>query len=79
MNLVISKCGNSFRIEIPQDIAIKAGIKEGMEVEIKVKDDKIAILPAKKKYELDELLQGVTPELIGGEYDWGQPVGREVW
>ncbi|MFM2303840.1 MAG: hypothetical protein RLZZ135_1250, partial [Cyanobacteriota bacterium] len=28
---------------------------------------------------LDELLEGVTPELIGGEYDWGTPVGKEVW
>jgi hypothetical protein len=27
-------------------------------------------LPTKRAYQLDELLAGVTPELIGGEYDW---------
>jgi methylated-DNA-protein-cysteine methyltransferase related protein len=32
-----------------------------------------------KTYQLDELLVNITPEIMGGEYDWGQPVGKEVW
>jgi methylated-DNA-protein-cysteine methyltransferase related protein len=28
---------------------------------------------------LDELLVNVTHEVIGGEYDWGQSVGKELW
>jgi antitoxin MazE len=50
-----------------------------MEVTIEILDNIIVILPVKRKYQLDELLAGVTPELIGGEYDWGESVGGEVW
>lgn len=42
-------------------------------------DNTIAISSVKKKYRLEELLVGVTPELIDGEYNWCKPVGREVW
>jgi antitoxin MazE len=42
-------------------------------------DERIAISPIGKKYRLAEMLVGVTPELIGGEYNWGEPVGKEVW
>ena len=42
-------------------------------------DNTIAISSVKKKYQLEELLVGVTPELIDGEYNWDEPVGREVW
>jgi antitoxin MazE len=79
MGTVINKWGNSLGVRISKSIANKAGFEEGMEVEMKVEGDKITISPAKKKYQLDDLLIGVTPELIEGEYDWGQPVGKEVW
>jgi antitoxin MazE len=79
MSSVINKWGNSLGVRIPKSIATKAGFTEGMEVDIEVEGDRITISPIKKKYELDDLLAGVTPELIGGEYDWGQPVGRETW
>ena len=29
--------------------------------------------------QLEDLLVGATPELIGGEYNWGKPVGKEIW
>jgi antitoxin MazE len=79
MTAVINKWGNSLGVRIPKAIATKTGFKEGMEVEIEIEGDKITISPIKKKYELDDLLTGVTPELIAGEYDWGEPVGKEVW
>lgn len=31
-----------------------------------------------RKPTVDELLEGVTPELVGGEYDWGPDVGAEI-
>jgi antitoxin MazE len=42
-------------------------------------NEQIAISPIGKKYRLAELLVRVTPELIGGEYNWGEPVGKEAW
>jgi antitoxin MazE len=79
MTIIVNKWGNSLGVRIPQPIANKVGFTAGMEVTIEVVDNTVVISPVKRKYHLDELLIGVTPELIGGEYDWGEPVGGEVW
>jgi len=79
MTIIVNKWGNSLGIRIPQPVANKVGFTAGTVVNIEVIDDKIVISSLRKKYQLDELLAGVTPELIGGEYDWGTPVGREIW
>lgn len=79
MTSIVNQWGNSLGIRIPQPIASKVGFTVGTMVSIEVVNDTIVISPARKKYSLDELLKGVTPELIGGEYDWGKPVGKEVW
>ena len=76
---IVNKWGNSLGVRIPQDIALAVGFGVGTVVNVEVVDNKVVISPRQKKYQLDELLVGVTPELIGGEYDWGVPVGREVW
>jgi len=78
-NSIINKWGNSLGVRIPQSVANEVGFTVGTVVNVEVVDHKVVISPAKKKYQLDELLVGVTPELIGGEYDWGQPVGLEIW
>jgi antitoxin MazE len=79
MTNIVNKWGNSLGLRIPQPIANKVGLTAGTVVSIDVVNDTIVISTVKKKYSLDELLEGVTPELIGGEYDWGEPVGKEVW
>jgi antitoxin MazE len=79
MTVIVNKWGNSLGIRIPQPVANKVGFSAGTQVNVEVVDDKIVISPVRKKYQLDELLVGITPELIGGEYDWGEPVGRELW
>ena len=76
---IVNKWGNSLGVRIPQDIALAVGFGVGTVVNVEVVDNKVVISPRQKKYQLDELLVGVTPELIGGEYNWGEPVGREVW
>ncbi len=79
MTSIVNKWGNSLGLRIPQLVANKIGLTAGTVLSIKVVNDTIVILPVRKKYSLDELLEGVTPEPIGGEYDWGVPVGKEVW
>jgi antitoxin MazE len=79
MNITVNKCCNSLGLRIPQPLANEVGLTAGTKVSMQVVGDRIVISPLQKKYTLDELLEGVTPELIGGEYDWGEPVGREVW
>jgi antitoxin MazE len=79
MTIVINKWGNSLGVRIPQPVANKLGFTAGTVVTMEVVDNKIVISPVRKKYQLDELLAGITPESIEGEYDWGEPVGKEVW
>ena len=76
---IVNKWGNSLGVRIPLPVANEVGFTVGTIVNVEVVDNKVVISPAKKEYQLDELLVGVTPELIGGEYDWGKPVGLEVW
>ena len=76
---IVNKWGNSLGVRIPQTVALELGLAVGTVVNVEVVDNKVVISPRQKKYQLDELLVGVTPELIGGEYDWGAPVGREIW
>ena len=33
----------------------------------------------RRKYTLAQLLDGVTPENVHGEVDFGRPVGKEAW
>ena len=76
---IVNKWGNSLGVRIPQEVALEVGFAVGTIVNVEVVDSKVVISPRQKKYQLAELLEGVTPELIGGEYDWGAPVGREIW
>jgi antitoxin MazE len=68
---IVNKWGNSLGVRIPQTVAAQVGLAVGTVVNVEVIDNKVVISPAQKKYQLEELLVGVTPELIGGEYDWG--------
>jgi antitoxin MazE len=79
MSVLTSQWGNSIAIRIPRQTAQKAGLAVGTPVDMEVIDGNLVISLAKKTYQLDELLVGVTPEVVGGEYDWGEPVGKEVW
>lgn len=79
MTNIINQWGNSLGVRIPQPIANKVGLTAGMEVAIELVNNTVVISPIKKKYQLTELLAGVTPELIGGEYDWDESVGTETW
>lgn len=79
MTNIVNKWGNSLGVRIPQQIATQVGLEIGTVVEVKVVDNTIVISTVKRKYTLEDLLVGVTPELIGGEYDWGKPVGNEAW
>ena len=79
MTNIVNKWGNSLGVRIPQPIANAVGLEIGTVVDVKVVDNTIVISTVKEKYTLEDLLVGVTPELIGGEYDWSKPVGNEAW
>jgi len=80
MESKIQKWGNSLGLRIPKWIAEQVGVEAGSGVELSVKEGKIIVLPRRcKKYDLNGLLQAVTPDNLHGEIDTGEPIGREAW
>ena len=78
MQVQVSRWGNSLGLRIPKDIAKQAGLREGTRVEIEAEGERIVIAPARPRYVLSELLEGVTPEAMREAFDWGPDKGREI-
>jgi antitoxin MazE len=59
----IAKWGNSLGVRVPRDVAARAGLTEGARVDIEAADDgRIIISRSRRRFTLDELLAGMTPE-----------------
>ena len=74
----VARWGNSLGLRIPKDIAAQVGLREGSRVEIAVEGERIVITPARRRYALAELLEGMTPEAMREAFDWGPDRGREI-
>ncbi len=76
----VQKWGNSLGLRIPKSFAEEASVKEGSTVDLSVKDGQIVVRAVRqRKYELRELLAGVSAENLHGEISTGAPRGRESW
>ena len=77
----VQKWGNSLALRLPKALADEAGVQLDSPVEISVRDHTITIEPVREKraYTLDDLLDGVKPDNLHGESDFGPPAGKEVW
>jgi antitoxin MazE len=77
---VVTKWGNSLGVRIPSALAKQIELREGMQVGISVMDGRLVIQPEqRRKYTLDELLDGMIPENCHTEVEMGEPVGNEIW
>ena len=76
---IVAKCGNSLAVRIPKNIARQIDLEVGMKIAIDVNEKNIVITPKKKEYILEDLLTGANSEDFESEYDWGEPVGEEIW
>lgn len=79
MTIKIARWGNSLGIRIPKQIAEQAQLNEGDEIEISREKNKLILTPQRKKYTLEELLDGMTDEHLHSEVDWGKSMGTEQW
>lgn len=82
--MAFQKCGNSLALRVPKAFADEIGASDGKAVEMTVSDGRLVIEIArsprrKRRYQLDELLAGITPENRHEEIDLPPPVGNEVW
>jgi len=78
MQVSVARWGNSLGLRIPKDVADQAGLQAGSRVEIAAENGRIVIAPARRRYVLAELLEGMTPEAMHEAFDWGPDLGREI-
>src|SRR5207249_6279574 len=71
MQVQVARWGNSLGLRIPKDIARQAGLREGARVDVEAQGDRIVISPARPRYVLADLLEGITPEAMRQAFDWG--------
>jgi antitoxin MazE len=79
MQTSIAKWGNSLALRLPRHVVEGAKLKEGVSVEVEVREGTLVVTPVRKKFNLAELLAGVTPKNSHSETDWGEPQGEEAW
>jgi antitoxin MazE len=79
MHTQVGKWGNSLAVRIPGPYAKDLELHEGMELDVSLSGGALVLRPSARKYTLEELIAGITPENRHEETDWGQAVGREAW
>jgi antitoxin MazE len=79
MQTTIQKWGNSLAVRIPGAYAKEAGLTDGLPVSMVMEDGILMIMPAKKKYLLNDLLGKIDAENLHGEIQSGEPIGNELW
>ena len=80
MQLRVQKWGNSLAVRIPKAFASEVGLGPDTLVNVSLSEGRLVVEPVRPPaYTLEGLLQGVTPEQLHRELQWGPPVGREVW
>ncbi len=75
----VQKWGNSLAVRIPAAFAKEIGLYPDTEVELKLEDDRLIIVPNNRKKQLEKLLEQITPENLHSEVDWGKKSGKEEW
>ena len=75
----VARWGNSLAVRLPKDVAERAGLAEGQEIDFEVEGERLTIRRRVPHYTLDQLLAGVTSENVHTETDWGEAEGKEIW
>lgn len=80
METKVQKWGNSIALRIPKAFAEQLQIEPNSAVELVLSEGKLVMTPVPAPvYTLEELLEGMTAEMLHGEVDTGTAVGAEEW
>ena len=80
MQAQIKAWGNSQGIRISKEILQEANVEIDDVLDVKVSDGMIMLVKPFRHKTLEERAAEFDGRLnLDGEYDWGEPVGREVW
>jgi antitoxin MazE len=78
----IQKWGNSQGLRLAKNILADAQLGIGDEVDIRVKDGVMVITPFQKirgRHKLRDIVARIPESYQTSEFEWGEPVGKEVW
>jgi len=80
VTLKLQKWGNSSGVRLPKKVIDAAKLDDNQEFTVVIQDGSILLTPIKphQEFTLEHMLQGVTPEMVGGEIYWGPDVGKEI-
>ena len=70
MRIQVNKWGNSLVVRLPRSLVSSLKLTEGTEIELQISRSDIVMKRAKPRYELSELVKGITRENCHGEDDW---------
>jgi antitoxin MazE len=84
MKVEFLKWGNSLALRVPKAFAEEIGAVIGKGANMEVRDGKLVVEIAKptrrrRRYTLERLVVGISPDNRHRELEWGPPVGNEVW
>ena len=80
MQAQVKEWGNSQGIRIPKEVLKSAGIALNEILDVTVSNGVITLVKSFRHKTLEERAAEFDGKLmLDGEYDWGEPVGREVW
>jgi len=80
MQTQVKQWGNSQGVRIPKEILEAAAISVDDVLDVKVSDGIITLTKPFRHKTLEERAAEYGGKLnLDGEYDWGEPVGREMW
>ncbi len=73
----LEKWGNSQGVRLPKKVVKAAQLKLNAPLEVTIMGRSIVLTPVSSTSRLEAMLSGVTPEMVGGEMNWGSDVGLE--
>ena len=80
MQAQVKEWGNSQGIRLPKEVLKSAGIGLNEILDVTVSNGVITLAKSFRHKTLEERAAEFDGKLmLDGEYDWGEPAGREVW
>ena len=80
MQTQVKEWGNSQGVRLSKEILKSAGISIDDVLDVTVSNGVITLMKPVRHKTLEERAAEYDGQLLlDGEYDWGEPVGREVW
>ena len=77
----LQKWGNGTGVRIPKKVMQAAKLHINQPLVVTLQDNSIVLTPLidENELSLESMLNGVTPDLVDGEFEWGEDAGAEKY